>query len=93
MIETVAACLDRFKPVFGRLDRGERPPRAVASDAAVGAWADAGIVVAAPLDQIVPGLRVRLRVVGDFVGRKSVRLAKLLGEQVKLARSRLIGNA
>ena len=56
---------------------------AVLGDAAMGAWADARIVVPAPIKQIVPRLRSRPRVVRHFVGGEARGIAKLLGEEIE----------
>src|ERR1700730_3079960 len=56
------------------------------------AGADAGIVLPAPIEEVVARFRSRPRMVGDLVGRKPCRLAKLLGEQVERARQIAIRN-
>ena len=55
----------------------------VSGDAAMGAWADAGIVVAAPVEEIVPQLGSRPRMVRHFVGGEASGIAKLLREQIE----------
>ena len=52
-------------------------------DAAMRTGADAGIVVAAPIEQVVAQLSSGPRVVRDFVGRQSRALAQLLGEEIE----------
>ena len=54
---------------------------------------DARIIVATPIEQIVPRLIPRPRMVGDLVGRQPRRLAKLLGQAIKLARLLAVGDA
>ena len=83
--DPVAARFDLRQPAFGRFCRGERAFCADGRDTAMGARADARIIVPAPIDQIVPRLRARSRMVRDFVSRQSRRLAQLLGERIELA--------
>ena len=58
----------------------------VDSEPAVGAGPDAGVIVAAPIDEIVPALGARPRVVGNFVGRKTRGGADRLRQVVEVAR-------
>ena len=58
----------------------------------MGARPDAGIFVAAPIDQIVPALGARPRVVGNFVGRQAGLGAGRLREVVEIARGVVVGN-
>ncbi len=54
------------------------------------AWADAGIFLAAPVDQIVPALGATARVVGNLVGRQAVLGADILRHVVERACRRFI---
>ena len=56
------------------------------------AGADAGIFVAAPIDQIVPAFGARPRVVGDLVSRQAGLGAGRLREIVEIARGVVVGN-
>mgnify|MGYP001611871623 CR=1 FL=1 len=56
------------------------------------ARSDAGIVLAAPVDQIVPALGARPRVVGDFVGRQAFAGADQLREVVQIAPEVIVGD-
>ena len=47
---------------------------------------DAGIFVVAPVDEIVPALGARPRVIGNLVGRQAARGADLLRHVVERAR-------
>ncbi len=60
--------------------------RAVDIEAAVGAGTDAGIFLAAPVDQIVFALRARPGVVGNLVGRQALLRADVLRDVVERAR-------
>ena len=51
------------------------------------ARADAGIFVIAPVDEIVPALGARPRVIGDLVGRQAARRRDLLRHVVERARA------
>ena len=82
--------LDPHQPGLGTLFGGDRVPDAVDIEAAMGAGADAGIFLAAPVDQIVPALRAGARVIGNLVGRQSVPRADLLRHVVQRARGRFI---
>ena len=63
--------LDLLEPGLG-LALGRRRVAAVGQpEPAVGAGADAGIFAVAPVDEIVPALGARPRVVGDLVGRQA----------------------
>ncbi len=50
------------------------------------AGANAGIIVAAPVNEIVPALRALARVIGNLVGRKAGLVANLLRDIVEIAR-------
>ena len=56
----------------------------------MGARADAGIFVAAPVDQIVLALRANAGVIGNLVGRKTLLRADFLRHVVERARERLV---
>ena len=58
----------------------------------MGARPDAGIFVAAPIDQIVPALGARPRVVGDLIGRQAGTGAGRLREVVEIAPDVVIGD-
>src|SRR5450755_5111311 len=55
------------------------------------AGADAGIFIAAPVDEIVPALRAWARMIRYFVGGESVLAADLLRDVIKRARHGLVG--
>ena len=57
----------------------------------MGAGADAGIFVGAPIDQIVPALAARPRMIGNLVSRQSGCRADVLGGVVERARGVLVG--
>ena len=87
-----AAGLHAHQPAF-------RPPlgfRRIAASAevepAMRARSDAGIFVAAPIDQIVPALGARPRVIGNFVSRQAGVGADYLREIVEIAREILVGD-
>ena len=54
------------------------------------AGTDAGIFLAAPVDEIMLALRARAGVVGNLVGRQSRGGADLLGDVIERARDRLV---
>ena len=56
------------------------------------AGADAGIFMPAPIDEVVPALRARPRVVRNFIGRQAGARANFLRDVVKLATAILVGN-
>src|SRR5208282_6914744 len=58
----------------------------------MGARSDAGILLRAPVDEIVPAFAARPRMVGNFIGRQAVRRANLLRGVIKGARGVLVGN-
>ncbi len=53
---------------------------------------DAGIIVAAPIDEIVPALGARSCVIGYLIGRQAGRVADRLREVVEIARQILVGH-
>ena len=65
---------------------------AVDVEPAMRAGADAGIFVHAPIDEIVPALGARPRVIGNLVGRQAVRRADLLRHVVERARGVVVGH-
>ena len=58
-----------------------RPAGAAAGQPAVRAWADAGIVAIAPVDEVVPALGAGAGVVGDLVGRRGRRRRRSPGSR------------
>jgi hypothetical protein len=52
---------------------------------------DAGVLVAAPINQIVPALGAGPRVVGNLVGGKAGRGADILRDVIELARGVVVG--
>ena len=56
----------------------------------MGARADAGIFVAAPVDQIVLALRANAGVIGNLIGRKTLLRADFLRHVIQRARERLV---
>jgi len=81
---------DAHQPRLGALFGRNRASRALDIEPAMRAGADAGIFVAAPIDQIVPALRAFARMVGDLVGRQAVTAADLLRDVVERTRKQLI---
>ena len=71
VIDAVAERLDPHQPGFRALLGRGGVAAAVDVEPAVRAGADAGIFVVAPIDEIVPALGARPRVVGDLVGRQA----------------------
>ena len=86
------ARLDPHQPAFRPLLGFGRVAAAADIEPAMRAGADAGIFVAAPIDQIVPALGARPRVVGDFVSRQAGLGADRLREIVEIAREIVVGN-
>ena len=70
VIDAVADRLDAHQPGLGALLGRGRVARAVDVEAAMRAGPDAGIFVAAPIDEIVPALGAGARVIGNLVGGK-----------------------
>ena len=70
-----------FRPLFGR----GGVPVAVDIEPAMGAGPDAGIFLAAPVDEIMPAFAAGPGVIGNLVGRQAVRGADLLGGVVERA--------
>ena len=85
--------LDGFAPGFRRFHRRQRALRAIHGDAAMRAGADAGIIVAAPIEQVVARLRSRPRVVRHLVSGQPRFLAKLLRQLVERAAASPFGIA
>ena len=65
----------------------------VDGEPAVGSGADAGVIVPAPVNEIVPALGAGPRVVGNFVGRKTRGGADRLREIVEVAPQTSSGSA
>jgi hypothetical protein len=65
-------------------------PGAIDIEAAMRAGADAGIFLAAPVDQVMLALSTRSRVIGNLVGGQAVRGADFLRHIIQRTRSRLI---
>ena len=84
--DAMAVGLDAHQPGLGTLFGGDGVPDAVDIEAAMGAGTDAGIFLAAPVDQIVPALRAGPGVVGNLVGRQALLGADLLRDVVERAR-------
>ena len=66
-----AVRFDPLEPCLGPLLGRGGVAAAVDGEAAMGAGADAGIFVVAPVDEVVAALGARAGVVGDFVGRQT----------------------
>ena len=81
--EAGAGGFDPLEPGLRPLFRRGGVAAAVDIEPAMGAGADPGIFVVAPIDEIVPALGARAGVVGDFVGRQAGRGADLLGQVVE----------
>ena len=58
----------------------------------MGAWANAGIVMPTPVDEVVPAFCAGPRMVGDFVGWQTGVTANCLGGVIELARQVVIGH-
>ena len=71
--DAVAVGLDPHQPRLGALFGGDRVPDAVDIEPAMRAGTDAGIFLAAPVDQIVLAFRAGARVIGNLVGRQAMR--------------------
>ena len=84
--EAVAVGLDPHQPGLRPFFRRGGVPVAADIEPAMGARSDAGIFVAAPIDEIVPAFAAGPRVVGNLVGRQAVRGADVLGGVVERAR-------
>ena len=69
--DAVAVGFDAHQPGLGALLGGGRVPDAVDVETAMRAGTDAGIFLAAPVDEIVPALGAGARVIGNLVGRQS----------------------
>ena len=78
--------LDAHQPGFRALLGRGGAAAAVDVEPAMRAGADAGIFVAAPVDEIVPALGAGPRVIGNFVGRQAGVGADLLRQVVEIAR-------
>ena len=57
----------------------------------MGVGSNAGIFVGAPVDEIVPAFAAGTRMVGNLVGRQTMRGANLQRRVVKLARGIVVG--
>ena len=90
--EAVAVRLDAHQPGFRPLLGLGGVAAAVDVEPAMRARTDAGIFVAAPVDQIVPALGAGPRVVGNLVGRQAGAGADLLRQIVEIARQIVVGN-
>ena len=90
--QAVACRLHAHQPAFRALVGFGRVAAAVDIEPAMRARPDAGIFVAAPIDQIVPAFGARPRVVGNFVGRQAGLGADRLREVVEIARGVVVGN-
>ena len=86
----MAIGLDAHQPGLGAFFGGDGVPGAVDIEAAVGAGTDAGIFLAAPVNEVVFAFRAWARVVGNLVGRQSVLGADFLGDVVERARHRFV---
>ena len=88
--DAVAVGLDPHQPCLGALFGRDRVPDAVDIEPAMRAGTDAGIFLAAPVDQIVPAFRAFSRVIGNLVGRQPMRAADLLRDVIERARGRFV---
>ncbi len=89
--DAMAVGLDAHQPRLWTPLGGDRMADTLDVQPPMRAGADAGIFVAAPVDQIVPAFRAGAGVIGNLVGRQAMRRADLLGDIVELARQRLVG--
>src|SRR5262249_12634264 len=67
MLDAVTLCCDGIEPGFGRLAHGDGVLDAASRDAAMRARPDPNIVMAAPINEIMPRLCSRTRVVRHLV--------------------------
>src|SRR3954452_25112627 len=67
-------------------------PFAADIEAAMGTGTDAGVFVPAPVDEVVPALGTRPRMIGDLVGGQPACGAHLLREVIERARSIAVRN-
>ncbi len=88
--DAVAVGLDPHQPGFRPLLGGDGVADAVDVETTVRAGTNAGICVAAPVDQVMPALGAGAGVVGNLVGRQAVAGADLLRHVVEDARRRLV---
>ena len=75
----------RISQASGRFSVSVAYAAAVDGEAAMRAGSDAGIIVAAPVNEIVPALGARPRVIGNLVGRQAGIGADLLRQIVERA--------
>ena len=90
--EAVAELLDAHQPGLGPLFGRGGVAAAVDVEPAMRARADAGVFVLAPVDEIVPALGARPRVIGNLVGRQAGAAADLLRQVVERAAGVVVGN-
>ena len=88
--DAMARGLDAHQPGLGALFGGDRVPDAVDIEAAMRAGADAGIFLAAPVDEVMFALRAGARVIGNLVGRQALLRADFLRHVVERARGRFV---
>ena len=90
--EAMPVVLDAGEPSLRALFGRGCMPVAVDIEPAMRARPDAGIFVRAPVDEIVPALGARPRMIGNLIGRQPVRRADLLRRVVKRARGIVVGH-
>src|SRR6201986_5039627 len=86
MAVSFASHQPRFRTFLGR----DRMPDAIDIETAMGAGADPGIFLAAPIDEIVPAFGAATGVVRDFIGVEAILAADVLRHVVERARQRLV---
>ena len=85
--------LDAREPTFRALFRRGGVAVAVDVEPAMRARPDAGIFVHAPVNEIVPALGARPRVIGNLIGRQAMRRADVLRRVVERAGGVVVGHA
>jgi hypothetical protein len=88
--DAVAVGLDAHQPGLRALFGRDRVPDAVDIEPSMRARADAGIFLAAPVDEIMFAFRASPRVIGDLVGRQAVAAAYFLGDVIERACERFV---
>ncbi len=88
--EAVTERFNPHQPAFRSLLGRGGDSSAALDDAAMGARTDADIIVAAPIDQIVPAFGTGARVVGNLVGDKAGLVADFLCGVVEDARALVV---
>src|SRR5258705_348013 len=86
----MAARLDAHQPGLGALFGRDRMPDAIDIEAAMGAGTDAGIFLAAPVNQVMSAFGAWSRVIGYLVSRQPMPGTDVLRNVIKRTRGRLV---